>query len=259
LVRVGSRVGQDEAVFRIWPSPSSAPLTDVELAALYEPVGPGLRVNFVTSVDGAVEIKGHSAALGSAPDKLVFDLLRQFPDALMVGAGTLRIEGYDGVRLDEPRSAWRRSQGLDAHPRLVVVSQRLALMPTDEFLCNAPVRPVIITCSAAPSARRQALEAVADVLVCGEDHVDLQGALAELSRRGITRILCEGGPQLFGTLAAEDLVDEVCLTVSPLLAGAGAGRIIAGPQSAMRGLRLAHALCADDVLILRYSRSGIGK
>jgi len=239
---------------RLWPDPDPAPLDDAALSALYEPAGPGLRMNFVTSVDGAVEIEGRSAGLGNPADKRVFGLLRQYPDALLVGAGTLRVEGYHAVRLDEERRAWRTARGLDPYPRLVVISRRLDLDPTHDALSEAPRRPVVLTSRAAPPDRVTALSTVADVLGHGDDEVDLRAAMGDLRDRGVATILSEGGPHLFGSLTAADLVDEVCLTVSPLLAGPGAGRITAGPPSEVRGLALAHVLCADDALLLRYVR-----
>ncbi|MGW4297839.1 dihydrofolate reductase family protein, partial [Micromonospora chersina] len=84
---------------------------------------------------------------------------------------------------------------------------------------------------------------------------DLAAGLAELRRRGLGQLLCEGGPHLFGALTAADLVDELCLTVAPLLAGAGPGRITAGDASPPRHLPLRHVLAAaDGVLMLRYAR-----
>jgi riboflavin biosynthesis pyrimidine reductase len=241
----------------IWPAPGPVPIDDEALRALYrpEPGRPSLRVNFVTSVDGAVEIDGYSAGLGSPADKKVFALLRMFADALLVGAGTLRHEGYRAVRLDPERRQWRARHGLSPYPRLVVASARLDLDPTHPALCQAPVRPVILTHAAAPPDRRTALAAVADLRLHGETEVDLRAALLGLRAEGAGHVLSEGGPHLLGALTAADLVDEVCLTVAPLLAGAGAGRISAGPPSAVRGLALAHALRAGDNLLLRYARS----
>ena len=241
-------------MYRIWPDPDPTPLDDAALTALYEHAGPGIRMNFVTSVDGAVEIEGRSAGLGNPADKLVFGLLRQYPDGLLVGAGTVRVEGYNAVRLDEQRRAWRSARGLDPYPRLIVISRRLDLDPTHKAFTEAPRRPVVLTSRTAPPDRVTALSAVADVLAHGDEQVDLGAAVADLRDRGIGTILSEGGPHLFGSLTAADLVDEVCLTVSPLLAGPGAGRITAGPPSGVRDLALAHVLCADDALLLRYAR-----
>src|SRR6266516_5692758 len=185
-------------MYRIWPDPDPTPLDDEALIDLYRSAAPGLRLNFVTSVDGAVEIEGVSKGLQTPADNRVFALLRRFPDALLVGAGTLRQEGYGPVRLDEPRRSWRTGHGLSPYPRLVVASRRLDLDPTHPALHDAPVRPVILTCASAPPDRHRSLASVADVLVHGDDEVDLRAAVADLRERGLGTILSEGGPHLFG-------------------------------------------------------------
>ncbi|WP_406036633.1 pyrimidine reductase family protein [Micromonospora sp. NBC_00898] len=242
------------AISRAWPAPATGPLTDPELAALYGRADrPHLRVNFVASADGAVTLDGYSAGLSGEPDKRVFGLLRMLCDGLVVAAGTLRHEGYRAVRLSEPRRAWRREQGLAEYPTLVVVSGSLDLDPAQAAFADAPVRPVVLTRAAAEPP--PGLSAVADLVRCGDDRVDLAAGLAELRRRGLDQVLCEGGPQLFGALIAADLVDELCLTVAPLLAGAGPGRITAGDASEPRSLPLRHVLtAADGTLMLRYAR-----
>jgi riboflavin biosynthesis pyrimidine reductase len=243
-------------MYRIWPVADSTHLDEAGLTDLYRPAGPGLRVNFVTSVDGAVEVESYSEGLQTPADQQVFQLLRMFADGLLVGAGTLRHEGYGPVRLDARRREWRAGHGLDRYPRLLVVSRRLDLDPTSPALAGAPLRPAILTSADSPPDRRTALSAVADVLVHGEHGVDLGACLAQLRAGGLGHVLCEGGPHLFGALTAADLVDEVCLTVTPMLAGPGAGRITAGPASALRGLTLAGALADDDgTLLLRYARN----
>ncbi|MEV6690877.1 pyrimidine reductase family protein [Micromonospora sp. NPDC051196] len=238
----------------LWPDPSPTPLDDDALVARYRRAdAPRLRMNFVTSVDGAVSLDGYSAGLSGEPDKRVFGLLRMLCDALLVAAGTLRHEGYRAIRLDERRRAWRRTHGLAEYPTLVVVSGSLDLDPTQAAFADAPVRPVVLTCDDAPAAPE--LAAVADLVHCGAGRVDLAVGLAELRRRGLDQVLCEGGPQLFGALTAADLVDEMCLSVAPLLAGAGAGRITAGAASPQRHLPLRHVLLAGDgTLLLRHAR-----
>lgn len=243
-------------ISRLWPAPAETSLNDAALAALYSRAdGPHLRVNFVSSIDGAVTLDGYSAGLSGEPDKRIFGLLRMLCDALVVAAGTLRHERYRAVRLSEHRRAWRREHGLAEYPTLVVVSGSLNLDPAQAAFADAPVRPIVLTRAAATPP--PGLADVAELVRCGTEQVDLAAGLAELRRRGLTQLLCEGGPRLFGTLTAANLVDEVCLTVTPLLAGAGAGRITAGDASAPRDLPLRHVLTsADGVLLLRYARSG---
>lgn len=239
--------------------PDSRALDDADLTALYAPEDravPALRVNFVSSVDGAVTLDGRTEGLSPPADKRIFGVLRMLCDALLVGAGTLRIEGYRPLRLDEERRAWRRAHGLAAYPPLVVFSARLDLDPAHPALADAPVRPIVVTHARTPADARAALSRVADVLVLGDALVDLPAAVAALHARGLVQLLCEGGPTLLGSLTAADLVDEVCLSISPLLTGPGAGRITAGLplMDGPRQYALRHALVADDLLLLRYVR-----
>jgi riboflavin biosynthesis pyrimidine reductase len=218
-------------------------LADDSLSELYPPF-PGVRANFVASLDGAVELGGTSAGLSSQGDKRVFRLLRMVCDALMVGAGTFRRENYKPLTLDPQRRKWRAERGLSRYPRMVVVSKSLKLDPGHPALAGA----IVLTTG---DARNAELAKVAEILPCA----DLAHGLELLRDRGYRHILCEGGPVLLGELAALDLVDEVCLTLSPLLVGPGSGRIIAGPPHPARDLRLEHVLTADDGTVLtRYVR-----
>jgi riboflavin biosynthesis pyrimidine reductase len=236
----------------------SAPLTDDALGELYEIDGGAagwLRVNFVSSLDGAVEVDGVSGALSTPEDQRVLRLLRMQCDALLIGAGTLRAERYGPMVLDEREQAWRRDRGMSEHPLLVVVSGSLNLDPLQPSFADAPIRPLVLTQETAPAKRRDALAATTEVVTAGAGTVDLAVAMELLHGRGLRRILCEGGPHLLGGLTTADLVDEFCLTLSPLLAGAGAGRITAGPTSPLRRMALRHVLAAGDALLLRYYRT----
>jgi riboflavin biosynthesis pyrimidine reductase len=230
-------------------------LSDDDLLTLY-PRRTGVRASFVASADGAVSVDGLSAGLSSGADKRVFRLLRMVCDAVLVGAGTLRAEAYRPITLDETRRAWRVAHGLPPAPHLVVVSASLDLDPAQPALAQAPVRPIIVT-SARVDTAAHPLSAVADLLPSGTptSPLDLPHALATLAAEGLAGLLCEGGPRLFGALTGAGLVDEVCLTVAPLLAGAGAGRITAGEPGPARRMRLAHALTSDDALLLRYLKA----
>jgi riboflavin biosynthesis pyrimidine reductase len=238
--------------------PTPADLDDDALREAYAPprAAPSLRLNFVSSLDGAVEVDGRSRELSDKADQRVFAILRDHADAIMVGAGTLRQEEYRAVRLSAQRRAWRRAHGLAEYPTLVVVSASLELEPDAPVFADTPVRPVVLTHGGSPPERRERLAAVADVLVCGETVVDLAVGLTELRTRGLDQVLCEGGPHLFGALLAAGLVDELCLTFSPLLAGPGAGRIVAGPTPpGPTPMRLALLIAAGDVLLTRYGRA----
>ncbi|HEY6801492.1 MAG TPA: pyrimidine reductase family protein [Agromyces sp.] len=216
---------------------------------------PRVRMNFVMSLDGAVTVDGRSGGLGDATDRLAMQVLRTLADVVLVGAGTVRVEGYGGVRVAEPDAAWRRSHGLADQPRIAVVSSRLDLAPEHPFFARAAERPILVTHEAAPAHRRRALSEVADVIICGRDAVDPRVMIDGLTERGLPQILCEGGPHLFGALVEADVVDELCLSLSPTIVGGEAGRMVRGAPELERPMRLGHALPAGDLLLLRYLRA----
>lgn len=237
---------------QIYP-PASGELTDERLLELYGPVGGALlRMNFVASADGAAALDGVSGGLSGEPDKRVFKLQRDVCDVVLVGAGTVRAESYDGMPMSALRRAWREEHGLPPRPALAVVSAALDLSPGDRVF--AGTRPILVTHAGSSADRRAELSAVADVIVAGESTVDLAAAVRQLHDRGLRHILCEGGPRLHGSLQAADLVDELCLTISPLTVGPGASRITDGPPTLHRQLSLAHVLEEDGMLLLRYTR-----
>lgn len=243
----------------LWP-PRGDEITDEELERLYDyPAGldrPWVQVNFVSSVDGAVSVAGRSGGLGNAADRKVFMLGRDLCDVVLVGAGTALVEGYQGVKAGEVRASRRARLGLAPIPPVAVVTARCSIEPTSTLLTSTSVQPIILTTSTAPTARRDALaEAGADVVVAGEERVDMAVALAALDERGLRRVDCEGGPQVFGALIDADLVDVLCVTISPLLAGGDAGRIAVGPlPPAPRSLELESVLHEDSALLLRYRK-----
>jgi riboflavin biosynthesis pyrimidine reductase len=143
---------------------------------------------------------------------------------------------------------------LPAQPTLAVVTAALSLRPDSAALVRAPERPVIVTLERSAPEKRLALSRVADVLLCGNDKLDCRAMLTALAERGLRQVLCEGGPHLFGSLIEADCVDELCLTLSPVLENGGAGRIAAGAAQTTRRMRLGHAIAVGEMLMLRYER-----
>jgi len=227
-------------VRRLFPDPAES----VDLRAAYAADAPRhVRANFVSSLDGSVSLQGKSAGLSSPADRELFHLLRALADVVLVGAGTARMENYGGAR------------EVDGHiPPIAVVTRSLDLDPSARLFTDTRVRPIILTCAAAPADRRERLESIADVVVAGDTDVDLTVALDQLAERGLRHVECEGGPHLLGWLVAAGLLDELCLTLSPVIAGGTAGRIVAGLETQVGDpMRLLHVLEADGHLFLRYS------
>jgi riboflavin biosynthesis pyrimidine reductase len=231
----------------------AADLDDDELARLYDyPRESWLRANFVASADGAAFLDGRSGGLSSAADRRLFGVLRALADVVLVGAGTARAEKYKPARRRPENAALRA--GRAATPPIALVSRGLDLDLTTPLFTDAPpdARTIVITCAASPGARRAATAQVADVIVAGDTAVDLAAALASLRERGLGRVLCEGGPTLLAHLTADGLANELCLTISPVLAGPGAARITAGAAFPARELALVHVLRAEGALFCRY-------
>lgn len=248
----------DSGVARVYPLPAAEGLGDEDLAALYAAGAeelPWVRVNFVSSVDGAATHQGLSGGLSDDADKRVFGTLRRLCDVVVVGAGTVRAEGYSAMRVDPASERWRTAHGLSAHPVFAIVSASLDLDPAGPIFREAPERPIVLTTEYSRLDTREALAEVADVIVCGRDRVEAETMVRLLNDRGLGRIHCEGGPHLFGDLIASARLDELCLTISPRLEAGVAGRISSGASPIVPvGLRLAHTLVSGDTLLLRYVR-----
>jgi riboflavin biosynthesis pyrimidine reductase len=235
------------------------PLDDVDLPAAYaypsteSPHRAWLRANMVSSVDGAAVVDGRSRALSGPADQQIFALLRGLSDAVLVGAGTARIEGYRALRAKETYAVARAALGQRPAAVLVIVSARLTLDPGSPLFHGGAERTTVVCPAAAPEDRRVALAEVADILVAGDDKVDPGAAIDALAERGLTRLLCEGGPTLLAGIAAAGRLDELCLTIAPRLVGSDAGRIL-GKTDVDAGLELGHLLEQDSTLFARYAR-----
>jgi riboflavin biosynthesis pyrimidine reductase len=236
------------------------------LAGLYayppgaSPDRPWVRANMIASADGASDLEGRSGGLGGPADRLLLQVLRSLADVILVGAGTARAEKYKPARESAMLPATR--QGRPPTPPIAVLSASLDLDPEAPLLTRAPdsARTIVITTEAAPARRRKEISRHADVIVAGADRVTATSAVWALASRGYARILTEGGPALLAQLAAAGLLDELCLTISPVLAGGQARRILAGgpagdlPQGLPETLRLGHVLADGAYLFCRYLR-----
>ncbi len=238
------------------------PMAEVDPEAVYdlhrpEPAGrPWVLVGMVTTLDGATATAGRSGKLGGPGDRQVLLALRSLADVILVGAGTVRAEGYGPVRLDPSIQEARLLRGQAPLPRLAVVSRSLNLDLGTPMFTESDPPPLVVTTSASPTAARVEVADRGDLLLAGQGRdVDLGAALASVGEIGARVVLCEGGPSLNGQLLSAGLVDEVCLTVAPWLVGGDSARIVAGADIAgpVR-FALTHLLTADGDLFLRAVR-----
>jgi len=217
----------------------------VDLKALYAPPdGRHVRANFVVSTDGATTVSGVSAGISSPADRELFHVLRSLCDVVLVGATTARRENYGGAR----------SYDGQLPPTVAVVSRSLDLDPGARLFTETTVRPWVLTVESAPAERRDALASVAHVVDAGEHSVDIPTALDALAKAGLERVLCEGGPHLLGDVVAARALDDLCLSVAPLLAGGAGDRLLAGmPLVPPEALHIEHVLEDEETLFLRLS------
>ncbi|HSJ28754.1 MAG TPA: dihydrofolate reductase family protein [Acidimicrobiia bacterium] len=208
---------------------------------------PWITMGMISSLDGSATLDGGSTALGGPPDRAVFRALRAVADVILVGASTVRSERYRSVRLPDRLVAWRRNQGLSEAPRLAIVSAQLGFDPTDSLLDS---NPILVTCEAAPSPERSRWASRGDVLVAGEERVDLDDAMRLLRTRfGTERVTLEGGPTLNGQMVGQ--VDEISITLAPTVVAGDGPRIIRGLEG-VRSAALDRVIHCDGFLLLRY-------
>lgn len=217
---------------------------------------PLVLLNMVVTADGAVTVGGRSAPIGGPGDRRMFAELRAIADAVLVGTNTLRAERYGRLVKDPERRARRAAAGLAPDPAAVLFCRGLDL-PWESPLFAEPTQPVYIACDAAAAARQEIPAVAAPVTLLALEEPTIGAALRALrAEHGIRSVLCEGGPVLNGHLLAAGALDELFLTIGPLLGGEpAAARLLAGdapPLPAPLRLRLLWLLCHEDELFLRY-------
>lgn len=215
---------------------------------------PYVFVNMVTSADGGTVVDGRTERLGNEGDRFVFGLLRSLADGILVGAQTVRAEQYGAPRVRPPFRAARAARGQQELPRVAVVSRSLELDFSSGLFGDERSRPFVLAPADADPARLEQAQQHAEVIAEGAPELDLPAALRRLAEAGIASLLCEGGPTLNAALLRAGVVDELCLTVAPLLLGEDGGRRImdAAPVAAPVKLALAHVLEDEGHLFLRY-------
>jgi riboflavin-specific deaminase-like protein len=218
---------------------------------------PQVILNMISTADGRATLDGRSGTISQSADRALFHGLRTAVDAVLVGAGTVRVERYGRIIRDPARRQLRRRHGLSDEPLACIVSGRLDFEQDVPLLREPSARVVILTGS---RASLPATAAHVEYVRTGHaGHCELAEALTELGERyGVQRVLCEGGPHLALELLAAGLLDELFLTIAPMLAGGEppgreALRILAGAELHPPGeLELLGALSSGSELFLRY-------
>jgi len=204
------------------------------------PTRPWVFANMVSGVDGSVAIDGRTKEMSSEADRTLFHHLRTLCDVILVGASTVRDEGYGPHR---PKDG-------SAPKPIAVCTNTVQLDLTSPFFTEAVARPIIVTSERAPASAVERARAVADVRVCGTDRVDLGAAIDDLG--GV--VLTEGGPTLLAEILKADRLDELCLTIAPV-AGGDPGRIVADSLSGhLRRFSLGSVVEEGGDVFLRYLR-----
>jgi riboflavin biosynthesis pyrimidine reductase len=206
---------------------------ELALAYAYPHLGAGhtwVRANFVSTLDGAATgDDGRSGSINTGADRDVFALLRALSDVVLVGAGTARAEGYQRATVRAPWSQLR--DGRSAHPATAVFSRTGDVPPRLAQTRENSGEVLLVTCERAGSEsidRARSSLGEDQVIVQGDESVDLSAALDALATRGLQRHLCEGGPHLMRDLTASGRLDELCLTIAPNLVAGDHPRITAG-------------------------------
>lgn len=230
-------------------------LADFDPVALAGDERPYVFSNFAVTVDGRASIEGRSGAIGSDTDTEMLMGLRSVADGVLVGAGTVRAEQYGRLLPSAERRARRERRGLPHDPLAVIVSESMDVPWEAGLFSSGAGRVVVVTASDDDPP-----ETATPVRVLRQpDGIDLTAALQWLRReRGIRGLLCEGGPATHGRLLAEGLVDELFVTVGPLLAGGDGPRLVEGLDGGPQDLRLRWLLESDGELFARYAVAGSG-
>ncbi|SEQ28433.1 Pyrimidine reductase, riboflavin biosynthesis [Mycobacterium sp. 88mf] len=217
-----------------------------------------VRGNMISSLDGGATEDGKSGGLGGPGDRAVFNLMRHAADVILMGAATVRIENYSGVQLSVAQRQERQRRGQAEVPPIAVITASAELDHDSKFFTRTEVAPLILTATETVSDARHRLGTLGEVLdASGADptRVDPAVALRILAERKLFRVLTEGGPSLLSLLIENDLLDELCLTVAPILLGGVARRIATGPGQAHTRMRPSHLLTDDEgYLYTRYVR-----
>jgi riboflavin-specific deaminase-like protein len=218
-----------------------------------------VRANMISSLDGGATDDGSSGGLAGPGDRVLFNLMRQEADVILVGASTVRIENYSGAQMSAAQRQDRQGRGQTEVPPIAVITHSADFDHDAKLFTRSEVPPLIMTSHETADDARRRFSAVAEVIDASGSHadrVDPSAVLTILADRGLRRVLTEGGPSLLSLLIENDLLDELCVTIAPILVGGMARRIATGDGVAHTRMRRSHLLSDDEgYLYTRYVKS----
>lgn len=210
--------------------------------------------HMVAGLDGTAAIGGKVGALSTDVDQELFRRMRQIADVVLVGAETVRKEGYGLVRLSDEAKAARQALGKPPTPPVAIVSGSLDLNWKLKLFREAPEHAptmIITDESADPEAVAEAKQH-AEILFAGTNRVEPDVALQVFAQRGYQVVLCEGGPTLLGEFIAADRLDELLLSIAPVMGGDNLPVGVTPDGAGITRFELCHVMGQDDTLFLRY-------
>jgi riboflavin biosynthesis pyrimidine reductase len=215
-----------------------------------------VRANMISSLDGGATDDGKAGGLAGPGDRALFARMRQEADVILVGAATVRIENYSGAQMSAAQRQDRQSRGQTEVPPIAVITHSVDFPHDAKLFTRSEVPPLILTSRETASEARHRLGALAEVIDASgaqPDRVDSAVVLDVLNGRGLRRVLLEGGPSLLSMFIERDLLDEMCVTIAPILVGGLARRIATGRGEAHTKLRRSHLLSdGEGYLYTRY-------
>lgn len=232
------------------PDPQEEVLTELYDSTTIPSDRPRVQSNMVQSLDGKIAgVDGLSGTISSPADKRVFAVLRSLADVVIVGASTIREEGYTRLPARQRFAEARQARGQEPAPVLAIITGSGNL--DVEHLTSAGSGRIIVFTTAEDDEVLQRLRSSLDEVI-RVDTADPHTVLKALAQRGFKRALCEGGPSLLGAWAAAEAIDEMCVTTSPLLVGGDGPGILGHVElDGPAGLRLLSAVEGDSTLMLR--------
>ena len=250
------------ALRRLLPDPRTLAMDELYAGLTLDDPEPGrgvyVALSMVSSADGAVAVEGLSGGLGGEADLRALSRLRGANDVSLVGAGTVRDEGYVPLTGTPERQADRVARGLRHAPRLAIVTASGRLPPDLEVFSDPDEPPIVLSSRQADREALAAIEGRAEVHLVTDGDLTAEVIVSTLVGLGLPRVLCEGGPRLNQVMLAGGRIDEVFMTLAPTLVGGPVPRIISGEDEVATDLVLVSVHEHEGDLLLRYRRSGRG-